>query len=98
LRNLYRIARVKTAEGAKPIDVRIIASSNRDLLQEVRTIGFAKTFYNLNIISLRIPALRERPADILLLALRMLANAAIRNRRRDLHLSQEAAAAMTRYC
>ena len=89
---------LKTAEGEKTIDVRIIAASNRDLVPEVRAHRFREDlFYNLNIISLRVPALRERPTDILPLALGMLATAAIRNRRGNLHLSPEAAAVMTRY-
>ena len=89
---------LETVEGEKTIDVRIIAASNRDLISEVKTHRFRDDlFYSLNIISLRVPPLRERSADILPLAMRMLATAAIRNRRRDFHLSQEAAAAMTRY-
>ncbi len=89
---------LKTAQGEKTLDVRIIAASSRDLVPEVRAHRFREDlFYNLNIISLRVPALRERPTDILPLALRMLATAVIRNRRGNLNLSQEAAAVMTRY-
>jgi NtrC-family two-component system response regulator AlgB len=89
---------LETAEGEKPIDVRIIAASNRDLVSEVQTRRFREDlFYGLNIISLRVPSLRERPADILPLARRMLAAAALRNRRSDLRISDEAAAAMTSY-
>ena len=90
--------RLKMAEGEKTIDVRIIAASNRDLVPEVRTHRFREDlFYGLNIISLRVPPLRERPTDILPLALRMLATAAVRNRRANLNLATEAAAVMTRY-
>jgi two-component system, NtrC family, response regulator AlgB len=89
---------LKTAKGEKTIDVRIIAASNRDLVPEVSAHRFREDlFYNLNIISLRVPALRERPTDILPLALSMLAAAAIRNCRGNLNLSPEAAAVMTRY-
>ena len=89
---------LKTSEDEKTIDVRIIAASNRDLVSEVRTHRFREDlFYNLNIISLRVPALRERPTDIVPLAMRMLATAAIRNRRGNLHLAPEAAAAITGY-
>ena len=67
---------LKTAQGEKTLDVRIIAASSRDLVPEVRAHRFREDlFYNLNIISLRVPALRERPTDILPLALRMLATA-----------------------
>ena len=89
---------LETVDGEKTIDVRIIAASSRDLLSEVAAHRFRDDlFYGLNIISLRFPALRERTADILPLARRMLAAAAIRNRRSDLCISDEAAAAMTCY-
>jgi two-component system, NtrC family, response regulator AlgB len=89
---------LETAEGEKAVDVRIIAASSRDLLSDVSAHRFRDDlFYSLNIISLRVPALCERPADILPLARRMLAAAGIRNHRDDLHISDEAAAAMTCY-
>ncbi|HTC39271.1 MAG TPA: sigma-54 dependent transcriptional regulator [Steroidobacteraceae bacterium] len=53
------------------LDVRVIATSNRDLPEEVRTARFrADLFYRLNVMSLRLPALRERRGDILPLARR----------------------------
>jgi two-component system, NtrC family, response regulator AlgB len=87
-----------SAEGDKTVDVRIIAATSRDLLSDVAEHRFREDlFYSLNIISLHVPALRQRPADILPLARRMLAAAAIRHRRGDLRISAEAAAAMTCY-
>jgi NtrC-family two-component system response regulator AlgB len=87
-----------TPEGEKRVDVRIIASSNRDLLSEVKAHRFSEElFYSLSIVSLNVPPLCERPTDILPLASRMLAAAAIRNHRGDLQISPEAAAAMTLY-
>jgi two-component system, NtrC family, response regulator AlgB len=87
-----------TYAGEKHIDVRIIASSNRDLVSEVKAHRFSEElFYSLSIVSLSVPPLCERPTDILPLASRMLAAAAIRNDRGDLQLSAEAAAAMTLY-
>jgi two-component system, NtrC family, response regulator AlgB len=89
---------LQTIEGEKKLDVRIIASASRDLLQEVKAQRFGEDlFYGLNIISLRVPPLCERPTDILPLAAGLLVAAAIRNRRGDLQLSPEAAAAMTLY-
>jgi NtrC-family two-component system response regulator AlgB len=96
--DLAQFVQDRTLKTGKTIDVRIIAASNRDLVPEVRAHRFREDlFYNLNIISLRVPALRERPTDIVHLALGMLVTAAIRNRRGNLNLSPEAAAVMTRY-
>jgi NtrC-family two-component system response regulator AlgB len=88
---------VETTEDEKTVDVRIIAATSRDLLSDVAAHRFRHDLYSLNIISLHVPALRERSADILPLARRMLVAAAIRNRRSDLPISDEAAAAMTCY-
>jgi two-component system, response regulator FlrC len=53
------------------LDVRVIATSNRNLPEEVRAARFrADLFYRLNVMSLRLPSLRERRGDILPLARR----------------------------
>jgi NtrC-family two-component system response regulator AlgB len=80
------------------VDTRIIAASNRDLVAEVAAHHFRDDlFYRLNVITLRVPPLRERHEDILPLAERMLQAEAIRNQRPGLCFSAEAAATLTRY-
>jgi two-component system response regulator FlrC len=57
--------------GHQPIkvDIRLIATSNRDLEEEVRKGNFREDLYfRLNVVSLHVPALRGRPKDIEILA------------------------------
>jgi DNA-binding NtrC family response regulator len=57
------------SDQSVPMTVRILASTTRDLTQLVETGRFRKDLYfRLNVVNLRIPALRERRADIPLLA------------------------------
>jgi DNA-binding NtrC family response regulator len=52
-----------------PVDIRILATSNRNLAEEVRKNTFREDLlYRLNVVNLKIPPLRDRPADILALA------------------------------
>src|SRR5713226_3665852 len=52
-----------------PVDIRIIATSNRNLTDAVREGRFREDLlYRLNVVNLKIPPLRERPADVLELA------------------------------
>ncbi|MBE7217657.1 MAG: sigma-54-dependent Fis family transcriptional regulator [Caulobacteraceae bacterium] len=56
--------------GSKPVkvDIRILATSNRDLAQAVREGAFREDLlYRLNVVNLAIPPLRARPGDILAL-------------------------------
>ncbi|AVM75227.1 sigma-54-dependent transcriptional regulator FlbD [Magnetospirillum gryphiswaldense] len=57
--------------GGQPvkIDVRIVATSNRNLEEYVRQGGFREDlYYRLNVVNLILPSLRERPLDIAVLA------------------------------
>jgi two-component system response regulator FlrC len=75
---------VERVGGKKPValDIRVLATSNRDMAGEVRTGRFREDlFYRLNVFPLEIPALRQRPGDILPLARHCLARQAAAARR-----------------
>jgi len=57
------------------VDVRIIAAINRDLTEEVKKGNFREDlFYRLNIITIKLPSLAERPEDIPLLVIHFIKN------------------------
>jgi DNA-binding NtrC family response regulator len=60
-----RVGSTKTIE----VDVRVIAASNQDLQELIKTKLFrADLFYRLNVVPINLPPLRERVSDIMLLA------------------------------
>jgi two-component system, NtrC family, response regulator AlgB len=76
-------------------DVRLIAATNRALDVDVRAGRFREDlFYRLNVVAVTLPALRERPEDILLLAQHYLSIFCQKQRRPGLRFSPAAEQAM----
>mgnify|MGYP000849823420 CR=1 FL=1 len=86
------------AERSIKVDVRLIAATNRDLRLLVERGEFREDlFYRLNVVSIQIPPLRQRPQDIPLLADHFLREAATAYRRRISGITRRALHRMVRY-
>ena len=85
-------------EKTVKVNVRVISASNKDLWQEVRSLNFRDDlYYRLNVIPIRIPALRERKTDIPLLVGHFLDEAANHDGQSSLQISKDAIARMMDY-
>jgi len=81
-----------------PVDVRIIAATNRDLEQEVEKGNFRlDLYYRLNVVHFKIPPLRERREDILFLAAAFMGKNAKKSGSVHYMLDDEVKAAMVNY-
>ena len=79
-------------------DCRVIASSNKPLIELVRQGKFREDlFYRLNVITITLPPLRERPEDIPLLAHHFLQRFAKRNKKDVRAISREAMELLQEY-
>ncbi|MDF2572170.1 MAG: norR 1, partial [Sporomusa sp.] len=81
-----------------PIDVRIIAATNKDLYDLVKQGVFREDlYYRLDILQLSIPALRERGEDIMLLMNHFYKRYCIKNKKECKKMNQEAKAKLLQY-
>jgi two-component system, NtrC family, nitrogen regulation response regulator NtrX len=86
------------SEEAITVDARVIASTNKDLDEEISRGNFREDlFYRLNVIPFYVPPLRERSEDIPLLAHHFLKELASRYGRRPREISDGAMEALMRY-
>ena len=88
---------VERVGGKKPValDIRIIATSNRDMAEAVaKGVLREDVYYRLNVFPLLIPALRQRPDDIIPLAQHFLAEHGGRSGRAGLRLAPVAEAVL----
>jgi two-component system response regulator AtoC len=94
LLRVLEIGKVTRVGGTReiPVDVRIVAATHRDLEEMVEEGQFREDLlYRLNALTLRVPPLRERPADITALTERFLAGVG------GLHIGEDAMAALRAY-
>lgn len=91
---------VERVGARKPValDIRVVATTNRDLMGEVRSGRFREDlFYRLSVFPLAWAALRDRPADIVPLAERLLSSHAMKMRQPPARLSHEARRSLLAY-
>jgi DNA-binding NtrC family response regulator len=93
-----RLVRPVGATEEVPVDVRLIAATNKDLQQRVREGLFREDlYYRISVIPVELPPLRERCEDIPLLALHFLAKFATAMNRPVHKISDEAVKCLERY-
>jgi DNA-binding NtrC family response regulator len=86
------------ADRPVDVDVRFIATTNKDLRTEVERGTFRRDlFYRLSVVPVRVPPLRERPEDVPILAQHFLGEAARRSKKGVRAIAPESLAALVGY-
>jgi two-component system nitrogen regulation response regulator NtrX len=81
-----------------PTDVRVLAATNKDLEKEMEVGRFRQDlYYRLNVIPLRIPPLRERKEDILLLADRFIKDFSVKEGEPEKQVTNEVIAVLMKH-
>jgi two-component system response regulator HydG len=82
----------------RSVDIRFVAATNKDLQEEIRQGRFREDFYyRLNVITIQLPPLRERPEDIEPLARHFLSRFARRMKKDVTAITDEALSLLTGY-
>ncbi len=81
-----------------PFDVRLVTATNRDLEFEVFNKRFREDlFYRVNVVTIDVPPLRDRPGDVLVLAAHFLKRFAASSKKPEMAISQPAAEKLQAY-
>jgi transcriptional regulator with PAS, ATPase and Fis domain len=84
--------------GAKKVDVRVVAATNRNLEDEVAAGRFREDlYYRLNVIPLHLPALRERGEDVVVLTEYFIRRFCAKKKRPTLNIDPEVRRILERY-
>ena len=79
-------------------DVRVVAATNKDLLESTQNGRFREDlYYRLNTVPIRVPALRDRKEDIILLFRKFATDFADRYKTTSVQLSDEARTVLVNY-
>ena len=86
------------SQKAEKVDIRIIAATNADLLEDIKNKNFREDlYYRLTVVEITVPPLRERKSDISLLVEKFLRKYGVEYKDRLLRMSLEALQVLERY-